>query len=147
MANPQNIIPNSERTPKERKKIASKGGQASGVARRRKKAMREVLDELLLTPAPEDLVDAPSPFAGIQGLTVEQAVLIAQIAQAIQGDTKAAIFIRDTAGQKILKDMSDNTSELEDDGFAEALKKSTRGVWADGTNKRTKKSNQTGNKV
>lgn len=41
MANPQNIIPNSERTPSERKAIATAGGVASGAARRERKAKRE----------------------------------------------------------------------------------------------------------
>lgn len=49
--NEQNIIPNSERTPEERKEIARKGGKASGEARRAKKtladAIRAVLDEEL----------------------------------------------------------------------------------------------------
>lgn len=49
--NENNIIPNSERTPEERREIARKGGIASGEARRAKKtladAIRAVLDEEL----------------------------------------------------------------------------------------------------
>lgn len=49
MANEQNIIPNSERTPQERQEIARAGGIASGKARRERKsiadALRLVLDE------------------------------------------------------------------------------------------------------
>lgn len=47
--NEQNLIPNSERTAKERQDIARAGGIASGKARREKKtlveALRSVLDE------------------------------------------------------------------------------------------------------
>lgn len=47
--NDQNLIPNSERTAKERQEIARKGGIASGEARREKKtlanALRVVLEE------------------------------------------------------------------------------------------------------
>lgn len=41
MANIQNLIPNSERTPKELREMTRKAGIASGEARRRKKTLRE----------------------------------------------------------------------------------------------------------
>ena len=47
MAGIDNLIPNSERTKEERIEIATKGGIASGEARRQKKLMREVLQECL----------------------------------------------------------------------------------------------------
>ena len=43
MANEKNLIPNSQRTPKERQEIARKGGKASGKARRERKAFKEDL--------------------------------------------------------------------------------------------------------
>lgn len=42
MANEQNLIPSCDRTPSERRKIAQKGGIASGEARRAKKTRREI---------------------------------------------------------------------------------------------------------
>ena len=39
--NPENIIPNSERTPEERRDIARAGGIASGEARRRKRTLKD----------------------------------------------------------------------------------------------------------
>jgi hypothetical protein len=42
MGNNNNLIPNSERTPEELRAITRKGGIASGVARRQKKALREI---------------------------------------------------------------------------------------------------------
>lgn len=120
-----------------RKKAAEngrKGGIASGVAKRKKKAMREVLEELLALPLND--LDTPEKvksfldFGKNKNVTIEQAVLMAQIVKAItKGDTKAAAFIRDTAGQKILRDAADNNTEYEDDGFTEAIKKSAKGVW------------------
>ena len=41
MANIQNLIPNSERTPEELREMTRKAGIASGEARRRKKSLRE----------------------------------------------------------------------------------------------------------
>ena len=50
MANEDNLIPNSERTPEELKAIATAGGIASGEARRKRKAMREQAELLLSMP-------------------------------------------------------------------------------------------------
>lgn len=47
MANEQNLIPNSERTPNERKELARKGGIASGKARQERKAIQQMLSDYL----------------------------------------------------------------------------------------------------
>lgn len=45
--NPQNLIPNSERTPEELREMARKGGIASGKARREKATMKATLEKML----------------------------------------------------------------------------------------------------
>lgn len=138
MPNLENLkVPTSE----EARRNGAAGGRASGEARRRRKAMREVLDELLSMPLRkgalkeiESLADLAGPNGKINllngkvNVTVEQAMLLAQILQAINGNTKAATFLRDTAGQKILKD-ADEQAEYEDDGFTEAIKNSAKDIW------------------
>ena len=47
MANDKNLIPNSERTPSERKELAAKMGVASGKSRRRKILLKAMLPSLL----------------------------------------------------------------------------------------------------
>lgn len=120
----------------------SKGGVKSGEARRRKRAMREVLDDLLQMPIKRGElknVECLSDLTGPNGncnllnnpkvnLTVEQVVLLAQVFLAAKGNTKAATFLRDTAGQKILKD-AEEQSQYEDDGFTDAIKRSAKDVW------------------
>lgn len=44
--NSQNLIPNSERTPSERRELARKAGVASGAARRAKKPFKQMAEEL-----------------------------------------------------------------------------------------------------
>ena len=44
MANPENLIPNSQRTPEELREITRKGGIASGKARREKKTLKQIGD-------------------------------------------------------------------------------------------------------
>ena len=82
MANEQNLIPNSERTPSELREMARNGGLASGEARRKRKTLKE---ELLLMLS--------------EGET-QQSVTIALIEKAMSGDTKAFEVIRDTIGEK-----------------------------------------------
>lgn len=45
--NIKNLVPQNRRTKEEQRVIARKGGQASGVARRRKKALKTILKEAL----------------------------------------------------------------------------------------------------
>lgn len=45
--NPKNLIPNSQRTPKELKEMTSKGGKRSGEIRREKKTLAETLNKFL----------------------------------------------------------------------------------------------------
>ena len=82
MANGQNLIPNSERTPSELREMARNGGLASGEARRKRKTLKE---ELLLMLS--------------EGET-QQSVTLALIEKAMSGDTKAFEVIRDTIGEK-----------------------------------------------
>lgn len=142
MPNPENLVPfTSDQSREEAKKNGAAGGRASGESRRRKRAMREVLDDLLSMPLKkgalkeiESLADLAGPNGKINllngkvNITVEQAVLVTQVIQALQGNTKAATFLRDTAGQKILKD-ADEQAEYEDDGFTEAIKNSAKDIW------------------
>ena len=119
MPNPENLrVPSSS----EARKNGSAGGRASGEARRRKRAMREVLDDLMGPNGKINLLN------GKINVTVEQAVLLGQVVLAMQGNTKAATFLRDTAGQKILKD-AEEQSQYEDDGFTDAIKRSAKDVW------------------
>lgn len=101
----ENLIPQSKRTKNEQREIARQGGIASGKARREKKLMRETLDMLLSMPIKNGKladVDDIRSFAAIKGknISVQEAIVIAQIQKAMKGDTRAAEYVRDTIGQK-----------------------------------------------
>lgn len=92
MANEQNLIPNSQRTPEERRENARKAGIASGEARRAKKTLREIMEIYGQMPAEE-----------LAGVSNDEAVVVAQYKLAKSdkpGSTGAASFIRDTKGEK-----------------------------------------------
>lgn len=101
-----NLIPQSERTKAEQREIAKKGGIASGKSRREKKAMKDTLNDLLSMPLKSGKaadVETIKNLAALKGknITVQEAIMLAQIQKALKGDTKAAEYIRDTSGQKL----------------------------------------------
>ena len=145
-------MPSSE----EARKNGAKGGIASGKARREKRAMRETLETLLSMPIDNKeaicLEDIQS-LAALKGknITVQEAIMFAQIKKAMKGDTKAAEYIRDTSGNKLRESPLDLVEqqarieklraetarikgeglddEMEDDGFLDALRSEVSKVW------------------
>ena len=102
--NKENLIPQNKRSKEEQKAIAKKGGIASGKARREKKAMRETLEALLSMPLRNDKavdIEKIKSLTALNGknITVQEAIMLAQVQRAIKGDTKAATFLRDSAGE------------------------------------------------
>lgn len=101
----ENLIPQSERTKEEQRKIARSGGIASGKARREKKMMKETLEILLsmqMKSGQATDIEAIKSFATLKGknITVQDAVSIAMLQKAMKGNVRAAEWVRDTAGQK-----------------------------------------------
>ena len=80
--NPQNFVPNSERTPIERRNNAQKAGIASGEKRRHQRDLREAVKALQSVVVPVK--------GGGDGLTYAEAIARAVGVKAAQGDIKAA---------------------------------------------------------
>lgn len=87
-----NLIPNSERTPSERRKIARSGGLASGAARRERSSLRKELLELL---------DIESDCPDGTRRTLKERISLALIEKAISGDVAAFKVIRETIGEDV----------------------------------------------
>lgn len=104
--NTENLIPNEERTPEERRENARKAGKASGVARRRKKAMRQAAAELLNMNISDSKAEVTNAIKqrlrafgyDPEGATFQDAMLVGVMMRALKGDVRASEFIRDTAG-------------------------------------------------
>lgn len=92
-------------TPEEKREAGRKGGLKSGEVRRRKKAMKEAYEAILGMPLKNgkqyDVEDIKS-LAALKGknVSIQDAILFAQVQKALKGDTNAAVFIRDTIGDK-----------------------------------------------
>ena len=134
-------------SPSEAREYGRKGGKASGESRRKKADFRKTLNALLTAE-----IDSPewTPLLEALGLdsTLESAVNAAMIREALAGDVKAYIAIRDTLGQttKSEEDLEeqkirtaaakaktgqDDEEEPEDDGFIDALNSTVEYDWSD----------------
>lgn len=108
MANNNNLRMPSSYAPGEWAEIARKGQAAQAEGRRRKRALREVLDVLLSMEYTGDALDgselatAAQEAAKARDTVLDQydIVAIAQIIKAQDGDTAAAAWVRDSAGDK-----------------------------------------------
>ena len=89
---------NDKRTPEERRELAKKAGQASGRARRRKADFRKTLNLLLTAEIDNEEWKPVLESLGVE-CTLESALLMAQIKEAMAGNTKAAYFVAQYAGQ------------------------------------------------
>lgn len=114
-----------KRTTDEQREIAIKGGKASGKARRRKADFRKTLNQLLTTRIDNPDITPLLDEIGIDS-TLEAAMLMAQIKEAMQGNTKAAYFVAQYAGQSSRSD--DEAKNLRaDTELKQARKKATTG--------------------
>lgn len=108
-----NLLKAEDLTSEQLRERAKKGGIASGKARREKKAMKETLVTLLSLPIADgaaDDVEEIQSLAAVKGknISVQEAIMLAQIKKAMKGDTRAAEFIRDSSGNKPVDDINVN---------------------------------------
>lgn len=144
MANNENL---RRLTPSEAREYGRRGGKASGASRRKKADFRKTLNALLTAE-----IDSPewTPVLQVLGLesTLESAVNAAMIREALAGDVKAYLAIKDVLGQTTKSDTDIEEQKLrmaatkakmgvadeaeeEDDGFLEALKGSVENDWSE----------------
>lgn len=89
---------NNNRTPEERRELAKIAGKASGAARRRNADFRKTLNMLLTAEIDNEEWKPVLEALGVE-CTLESALLMAQIKEAMKGNTKAAYFVAQYAGQ------------------------------------------------
>jgi hypothetical protein len=111
--NDQNLIPNNQRTPKERRDNARKAGIASGKARKEKADLRKMCQMVL-----------EMDIKGKDGTMKSgaEAITLAQLQKALKGDAKAYEVLRDTAGQKPVEKVEQVNIDLEYDASVEYVK-------------------------
>lgn len=107
--NPQNLIPVTERTKEEAKKISSNGGKKSGKARRNKAMLRDCLQILM----EKKYVDAETgkKLTGAELLSVD---LFEKALAEVDTAKKAKAFevLRDTSGQKPIEKVEQTNTNI-----------------------------------
>lgn len=108
MANIENLVSLKDRTTKEKREIAKKGGKASGEARREKSSMKKLLRDMLEETATKD------------GKSYMELATLGLIKGAVKGDSRNYKVMLETLGEY------NNTEENKKDGIildlVEALK-------------------------
>lgn len=118
----EDLIPFNQLTEEEQKELARKGGKASGKARRKKKALKEIAEMLGRTVAPDSILDDLRDKGLIgpdEKVTFDEAVMLAQYLKAARGNVQSALYLRDTSGQKPsdkieIDDLTKETSKLDE---------------------------------
>ena len=104
--NIDNLVQNQERTPEQRRESAKNAGIASGNARREKREIQKALQRRLNGKYEIGEEDNKVKLGGYD------AIAEAMIVRAVNGDVKAATFIRDTIGEKPVETVSLESDEM-----------------------------------
>ena len=115
--NTTGLVQNQERTPSERRESAIKAGIASGDARRKKKALKEMMELALQMEEQNEGYRSRMLKAGWEPENMTQMTVITQglIQKAKAGDVQAYNAIRDIIGEK---PVDESKMELNGDIFS-----------------------------
>lgn len=89
----------SSLTPEERRERAVVAGKASGIARRKRREMRNILSDFMGADVTEPQLFQLLEDAGLP-TTQEAAICFAAVKKAQTGDIEACRFVRDTLGER-----------------------------------------------
>lgn len=97
--NDKNLVPFGERTESEQREIRQAGGIKSGESRRRKKALKALMNDLLSSDIVNDEIYNSAVDMGCNNPTYGAAVVAAMVREAANGNTKAFNAIVDLIGE------------------------------------------------
>lgn len=101
MANEQNLIPLNKRSQRERKEITTKGANASNKVQREKRLIKQQFEMLMSLEIEDNKLKEQLLCLGIpeNEITMQMALCVSVMQQAIQGNLKAFEIIQNTLGQ------------------------------------------------
>lgn len=102
MANNENLLRPEDLTSEQLRERARKGGKASAKAKRERKKIKEQMELLLSLPSKDAETKKKLKGMGIDigNIDNQMAMIVSMYQKAISGDVQAAIFVRDTLGEK-----------------------------------------------
>ncbi len=103
----KNLKLNSKRTKAELSAMGKKGAAKAKETKKRRREIRETLLDLLSMPMKPGKLSQASTISGLTGknVTAGEAIALAMLTQALEGDVRAAEFVRDSSGQKPVQQM------------------------------------------
>lgn len=120
MANADNLKGKGfdSRSTDEVREIARKGGINSGASRRRKRTMKSGAKLLMDMPASKAITQKMK-LLGIEeeDATYQMGIIVAMLQQALDGNVKAAQFLRELAGEDPKQEMQKKELKLKQDEF------------------------------
>lgn len=130
MANEQNLIPNSERTPSERRENARKAGKRSGEVRSANAEMRKRLEQIVKMTLRDGKADKIKNLADAKGanLTISDALLVKLVTMALSGNIKAMNKLMELIGMDSQE--PPEAPQSASNSFIQALNDSAAEVWA-----------------
>lgn len=153
MANEQNLIKNSERTPSERRENAKKAGVASGKARRKKANLKKAFETILQADVASPSVKKQLEDMGFD-TTNEMALAMVMMQKAMKGNVRAfeqiskltttdakdsldkreqkeRIEALKLGNEKRRKQIGTSEVDVKDDGFIKSLEGVVEETWLD----------------
>ncbi len=153
MANEQNLIKNSERTPSERRENAKKAGVASGKARRKKANLKKAFETILQADVASPSVKKQLEDMGFD-TTNEMALAMVMMQKAMKGNVRAfeqiskltttdakdsldkkeqreRIEALKLENEKRRKQIGTSEVDVKDDGFIKSLEGVVEETWLD----------------
>lgn len=111
VANNENLIPFNKRSVSEAREFGRKGGKASGKRRREKANFRKTLNQLLTTEIDSEKWTPLLTALGLES-TLETAMLMGQIKAAMEGNSRAARFVAEYAGQSAKTEADEREQDI-----------------------------------
>lgn len=153
MANEQNLIKNSERTPSERRENAKKAGVASGKARKKKANLKKAFETILQADVASPSVKKQLEDMGFD-TTNEMALAMVMMQKAMKGNVRAfeqiskltttdakdsldkkeqkeRIEALKLGNEKLRKQIGTSEVDVKDDGFIKSLEGVVEETWLD----------------
>ena len=115
MANDENLVSLADRTTEEKREIATKGGKASGEARRKKRSLREAMETMLALDLSEKEIKALAE-KGYDAETQLDALTAAALISAKKGNSQAFANVMRLRGEETLNiDVQDDSTRNMDE--------------------------------
>lgn len=115
MANDNNLVSLADRTTEEKREIATKGGKASGEARRKKRSLREAMETMLALDLSEKEIKALAE-KGYDAETQLDALTAAALISAKKGNSQAFANVMRLLGEETLNiDVQDDSTRNMDE--------------------------------